>query len=136
MSETIDVYYQGKHIDAKTFHEFFVIARHGDNVVWFTEGEKPCGGAQVYISAGGGWTTIKSMQSSWKLIIDNIEAEKKGYSSLLVRGRTVEFVNTDYRFVGRFSGQPRGTVADVLSREVIGQLMKEHEQKAKETEKE
>lgn len=136
MTETIDVYYQGYHIDTKTFDEFFVIARDGETIFWFTENEEPRGYAEVYIVTGRGTTTIKSAVRSWKLIIDAITAGEKKHAGLIVTGRTVEFINTDYRFVGRFSGQPLGTVAEVLSLDVIGRLIQEHKQKTKESEQE
>lgn len=136
MTETIDIYYQGYHVDTKTFDDYFAIGHDSDSIVWFTERDGSRGAAEVWIRTGKGHTTIKSMLSSWKLIIDTIETEKYGYSNLIVTGRTVEFVNADYRFVGKFSGQPLGTVAEVLSLDVIGRLIQERKQKAKESEQE
>ena len=136
MTQTIDIYYQGYHIDTKTFDEYFAIGHDSDSIVWFTERDGSRGAAEVWIRTGKGHTTIKSMLSSWKLIIDTIETEKYGYSNLIVTGRTVEFINADYRFVGKFRGQPLGTVADVVNQRVIEWLIEEDRKKAKEPEQE
>lgn len=116
MTETIDVYYQGYRIDTKTFDEYFAIARDGNTVVWFSESEKQRGGAQVWITTGGGLTIIKTAGTPWTLCIDQrVIGPEERHSNLLVTGRTVEFAKSDYRFLGRFSGQPLGTVDDILS---------------------
>jgi hypothetical protein len=136
MNQIIHVYYRGEHIETREFSEAFFIRRDGERISWSVDDEKVYGSVQVWISNNSFATIINSVLVRWKVIIDGIVLEERGYASLFVSGKTVEFANADYRFVGRFSGQSFGSVDDIVSGRILERLLIEHTKKAKETEQE